>query len=143
MSIIEKSDFLFLMKNSDKITEDIYTPKKINDKIVLINGFKIQIPNLIYSSATSDNVIAGWKLLYKILPLKLYSGVFFLKSVTDHITYIRTRGKIQLKILGDELEPELLELLRLCYWTYECSIIETNNTFEYKLRDKEWIRSKR
>jgi hypothetical protein len=125
------------MNNPNKITEDMYIPKKINDEIVLINGFKLQVRNLIYPSAASENVIAGWELLNKIIPLKLYSGIFFLKSVTDHTTYIRTEGKIQLKILGDELEPELLELLRLCYWAYECSIIETNNTFEYKLKEIE------
>jgi hypothetical protein len=104
--MIDKSNFLFLMNNPNKITDDMYIPKEINNEIVLINGFKLKVRNLIYPSATAENIIAGWELLNKIIPLKVYSGIFFLKSVTDHLTYIKTGGNSQLKILGEEVSRQ-------------------------------------
>jgi hypothetical protein len=84
----------------------------------------------IYPNATPDEVIKGWNMFNKDMGRDVINRLFqpfFYHAVIDANLFPVYELRNQ--------EPEMIELLRLSYWYYRCSMIAKNNTFPFKRKE--------
>jgi hypothetical protein len=98
-------------------------PQKAGSHFIALGGWKFNISSTVYANAKPEDVVDGWNMLNNDFPSEILTRLiqpFFVRAVLD-AKYLRAGLKYQ--------EPELVELLRFCYWYFKCSIRARNNTF--------------
>lgn len=99
-----------------------YTPQNCGNDFVILGGFNIS--STIHANGTADDVIKGWNMFDKDMGrdvIKRLFQPFFYHAVSNAklLPVHKLRNK----------EPYLIELLRLSYWYYKCSLMQVDNTF--------------
>ena len=95
-----------------------------------LNGWKFNVHSTIYSGASASEIVEGQQLLDSHAPnlINKLLEIFFLKSVSEFQRFRPTSS------IGRfcEIEPESLDLLRLCYWFKKCVQIQNSNFLQFK-----------
>jgi|GEM_PF-1551452 hypothetical protein len=110
------------------------SPLVADSKFISFTAWKIDVTGTIYSHATAIEVMDGWKfLINENVPLDIYTKAFYVNSLYPiHNTKENIQANEETDI-SNILEPETLELLRLCYWINRCKqIITDKKSFENK-----------
>ena len=55
------------------------------------------------------------------IPVEIYSLIFFIRSADDYLRVKKVNGELIWLTYEAGFEPDIVELLRLCYWYYKCS----------------------
>src|SRR5690242_5121342 len=98
-------------------------PQKVDSDFSAFGGWKFNVSSTIYANTKPEDVIDGWNMLNNDFPADILIRLiqpFFIRAVLD-----AKNSRAGLKYQ----EPELIELLRFCYWYFKCSIKARNNTF--------------
>jgi hypothetical protein len=108
----------------------------IDERVISIIGLEFDVSVCIYSSANSSDVKSGFNFLMNSnIHLDTYLNVFLIKSIDDAFNQERTKAKEYHDTMIDiTSEPEVLELLRLCYWINRCKAI-IGNSFNNKFKE--------
>jgi hypothetical protein len=107
-------------------------PKCLNDKVISVGGWKIDVQSTIHANATCDDVINGYNELEEKLNLNIKRLFlpFFVFDITN----------FDLDIDGQKLkayeEPMIVMFLRLCYWYHKCNIRSGLGKKNKEIRDK-------
>jgi hypothetical protein len=118
------------LKNEEK------NPRRINDELVELGGFQINVKSCIYSTASVNDILNGWKLLENSLQsdkLDRLFSLFFVRDIQEMNNYYYSN-----LLQGNEYckfpiyEPSITILLRLSYWYNVCNKIVG---FEKKKKD--------
>jgi hypothetical protein len=101
-----------------------------NSNIIKMNGWEFDVRSTVHIGANSNDVLDGLDLLNKHAPTLFESlvEIFFFKSLNDYNKF--KPSKLITRFC--ELEPDMTELLRLCYWYYKCYTVNPSNFFKYK-----------
>jgi hypothetical protein len=102
----------------------------LENNYVYFNGWRFNTHSTIYPSANATEIVEGQKLLDNHAPslFNRLHEIFFLQSVSEFRKF-RPSNSIH-KFC--EIEPEMLDLLRLCYWYYKCHQIPQSNFLQFK-----------
>lgn len=117
-----------------KLLTDLLALTIRNQRSISIIGWEFNTSCTIYCDATASEVVSGWKFLRaNDIPLDMYVKAFLIKSVDDLL------NPEQPKEFGDWMidiksEPEVLELLRLCFWINKCRLLNYKS-FEKKFSE--------
>jgi hypothetical protein len=143
--LIDKSPLVSLKELVDKDDQNGYTqllqrqvsPLKKDDTTVSFTAWNFNVPGTINSEGKSNDVIHGWEfLLNRNLPLISYTKAFYTTSLFTWLLH-DPENNLDVNedtVINNILEPESLELLRLCFWIYKCSqTIQDKASFESKL----------
>ena len=134
-------DFINRTKDNSSSTSNLAQELKdlrvfeiINERLILIIGWDFDVSVCIYNSATSKEVKSGFDFLVDSnIPLNTYLNAFLIKSIDD--AFNPKSAKEYHDIMIDiKSEPEVLELLRLCYWINRCKPT-INNSFNKKFNE--------
>jgi hypothetical protein len=108
----------------------------IDEHVISIIGWEFNVSVCIYSSATSSEVKSGLDFLSSNgINIKTYLNAFLIKSLDDAFNQERTKTKEYNGTMIDiTSEPEVLELLRLCYWMNRCKT-RIGNSFNNKFNE--------
>jgi hypothetical protein len=108
----------------------------INERMISMIGWEFDVTVWIYSSANSSEVKSGFDFLMNSnIHLETYLNAFLIKSIDDAFNQERTKAKEYHDTTIDiTSEPEVLELLRLCYWINRCKNI-IGNSFNNKFNE--------
>ena len=115
-SIINNQKFLSIINQPENgnICLDEYdkVPHRTdNNDIVALGGWEFNITKIIYPTATIQEIFDGWnELIEEKIPMDLLFLSLFIRAVFDN-----DKSEII-----NEQEPELVALLRLCYWYHKC-----------------------
>jgi hypothetical protein len=91
-------------------------PKRIDDEVVIIGGWKIDVKSTVDKHATSDDIVKGYdKLSTK---LRLNAQRSFVPFISADISDYDPRKEVQKS--RAVYEPLVVMFLRLCYWYYKC-----------------------
>jgi hypothetical protein len=110
--------------------ETYLPPKAINDDIVSIGGWRINIQSTIHADAKAFEVINAFneiKTKLKLSPSRLFLPFFLMD--------IRNFFQVDEKLNAPQ-EPLVVVFLRLCYWYYRCSIKYNLEKKNKEIRDK-------
>jgi hypothetical protein len=115
----------------------------INERMISIIGWEFDVTVWIYPSANSSGVKSGFDfLLNSDIHLRTYLNAFLIKSIDDAFNQGRAKAKeYQDTIIDTISEPEVLELLRLCYWINRCMTTihrSFNNKFDEVKNSLNW-----
>ena len=123
----------FINQSNDSITlEGInHVPQAVNNKtnILTFGVWEFDITRIIHPTATINDIFAGWNtLVAERIPMDLLFLSLFVKDVTDILTDTKKSKIIKEKIFRKE--PEIVVLLRLCYWYHKA--LQINETMQYE-----------
>lgn len=111
--------------------EPDFRPKRIDDTQIKLCGWTFNIQSVVCANATSNAILEGWQMINTEIPNvmdRLIQPLFY-KSVREvrilHLWQFST------------IEPSIIELLRLSYWYYKCSNLNSDNTFQLKKEEIE------
>ena len=142
--IIDKSPLAELIRliSEDKSNEYIVLlttfqrPKVEDEKFVSLGGWRFNAEGMTYEAATPNNILGGWDILLKNnIPLNLYTNALCISSI---FTWLNHNSANNLEIdketdINNLIEPEISELLRMCYWIFKCNESMEKGNFESKL----------
>jgi hypothetical protein len=113
--------------------KDLCVFEFIDEQVISIIGWEFDVSVCIYYSANSNDVKSGFDFVMNSnIHLDTYVNAFLIKSIDDAFNQERTRAKEYHDTMIDiTYEPEVLELLRLCYWINRCKFI-IGNSFNNK-----------
>jgi hypothetical protein len=99
----------------------------------MTNGWKFNVDSTIYSGASASEIVEGQQLLDSHAPnlISKLLEIFFLKTVSEFQRFRPTNSIHRFC----EIEPESLDLLRLCYWYKKCLQIQNSNFLQFKSSD--------
>lgn len=114
--------------NNSKFVRDIknivssdryYNPIKINDKIVEIIGWEINVESTIYEAATSESLISNYQITRDNLgfPIQEFARPFIFLHAIQNGKYKDDEESIGRHLM----EPFIVLYLRFCYWYGECT----------------------
>ena len=142
--LIDKSPLIALKELIDKDDQNGYTcllqgqvsPTIQNGKTISFTAWNFNVPGTIHSGANPNDIINGWDLLVnQNIPLVSYAKAFYTNSLFSWIFHV-SKDNIEVDgdiVINNILEPESLELLRLCFWIIKCKqIIADKDSFETK-----------
>lgn len=110
--------------NSIALDDSDEIPQETHNDIVAIGGWEFKISKMIYPTATIKEILDGWmKLTEEGIPTDMLFLTLFFRTIFDN--------NCNTKEIKEE--PELIELLRLCFWYSRCHCINSQNTFVYKV----------
>ncbi len=115
----EKSD-----KNELLTSNDILQPKKVDDNYLTFCKCHFNVKSLIYEKATPEDVLSGWISANEELKLGRLAKLFLRDSLYN--LYLTKHF---------HNEPDLILVLRLAYWFYRCSRLNSNDSFKYKITE--------
>lgn len=97
---------------------------------VYLNGWRFNVHSTIYPGASATEIVEGQKLLDNHAPslFNRLHEIYFLQSVSEFRKF-RPSNFIHRFC---EIEPKMLDLLRLCYWYYKCLRIPNSNFLQFK-----------
>lgn len=108
------------LDNYDEIPQDTH------DNIVAFGGWEFKISKLVYPNATAKKILDGWaKLTQDGIPTDMLFLTLFIRTMFDNTCNTEAIKE----------EPELIELLRLCYWYQICYGIDSQNTLVHKVQE--------
>lgn len=114
--------------------EDLLILEIKNERSISILGWEFDVQIAIYSSATSSEVKSGFDFMVDSnIPLDTYLNAFLIKAIDDNLNPEEPK-QYQEMIIDIKSEPELLELLRLCYWINKCKMA-ISNSFNNKFNE--------
>jgi len=122
----------FIHKTKEIVNSDrYYSPYIINDKIVEISGWKINITATIDATTTSESLINNYKITKDKIgfPIQELARPFVLL----HAVQIYKNDDIEKNLL---FEPYIILYLRFCYWYGECSKYCNMELKNKEIRDK-------
>jgi hypothetical protein len=112
-----------LRNNNSALEEYDETPHDTANNIVALGGWQFKISKTIYPLATINEILDGWnELIDDGIPVDLLFLTLFVRTILDDTCNTEAL----------EEEPELVELVRLCYWYKKCSIINSQSMFFHK-----------
>jgi hypothetical protein len=132
--IMDNQKFLWIISRQEKgieLTEYDITPQdvtmevNVGEEVIMLGGWKFNVSRVIYTYATINDIVEGWKeLLHENIPVDILFLSLFVRTVleTDNA---ESMGR----------EPELLVLLKLCYWYHRCLKMDSANNFQYKVNE--------
>lgn len=130
--IWDNTDFENIISNQLSDPSNYLPVKPVNNQVVSIGGWRIDIQSVIHSTASSEDVISGYNILGKRLNLDIKR--IFLPFFTFDITNFTPDIKRQ-KAKAVE-EPMIAMFLRLCYWYHKCDHKSTLQKKKKEIRDK-------
>jgi hypothetical protein len=114
-------------------TDSYLHVRQINNEVVTVGGWRIDVQSTINWNATSEDVIDGYNKLSTKLGLNVNRS--FLPFFTADIWNYRSEEEAQKARAYDE--PMVLMFLRLCYWYHKCDIISASLKEKHKeIRNK-------
>ena len=124
---LNKADEDELLTNNDMLQ-----PKKKNENYVTFCKCDFNIRVLIYERATSDEILSSWLASNKGLKL-------------DRVVTLSLRDSLYNLYLTKYLheEPDTVLVLRLVYWYYRCSLLQSQDSLKYKTTEVKRKLSKR
>ncbi|MGB8936075.1 MAG: hypothetical protein WCC17_13315 [Candidatus Nitrosopolaris sp.] len=132
--IMDNQKFLWMIGRQEKgieLTEYDMTPQdvtmevNVGEEVIILGGWKFNVSRVIYTYATINDIVEGWKeLLHENIPVDILFLSLFVRTIleTDNP---KSMGR----------EPELVVLLKLCYWYYRCLKMDSDNNFQYKVNE--------
>jgi hypothetical protein len=143
--LIDKSPLMALKELISKDDRDGYnrflleslSPTIRNDKTISFTLWNLNVPGTIYFQANPNDIINGWRLLVdQNLPLKIYAKAFQVTSLLTPWLFYNPKDNVDVDddtVINNILEPESLEILRLCYWINRCKqTTKQKDSFETK-----------
>ena len=122
----------------DSLLKRSLSPTLIDGKYISLAGWNFDTVRTIYLDAKPSTVIEGWQLLHdKQVPIDVYTEALLITSLYAWLSH-NSKNNIKVdkeKDISNVLEPEILELLRLCYWINKCKRINEKEIFEVKFKD--------
>lgn len=94
---------------------------RIDDDLLSLNKITFNVKSTIYENSKSIDIINAWNYCKKVLPIEKFLTIF----LTEYILKVKKRP------IAD-YEPDIIELVRLVYWIYECSRFEN---FDSKMEE--------
>ena len=94
---------------------------RIDDDLINLNKIIFNVKSTIYKNSKSTDIITGWNYCKNLLPIEKFLPVF----LTEYIFKVKKRPIV-------DYEPDIIELVRLTYWIYQCSKFEN---FNYKMKE--------
>jgi hypothetical protein len=144
--LIDKSPFMTLKELINKDDREGYnqflleslSPTIRNDKTISFTLWNLNVPGTIYSQANPSDIINGWRFLIdQNLPLRIYAKAFQVTSLLTLWLFYNPKDNVDVEedtVINNILEPESLEILRLCYWINRCKqATKDRDSFETKL----------
>jgi hypothetical protein len=123
-----------------------HLPRTVNNKAntLAFGGWEFDIRRTVYPTANIEQIFDGWNSLVAVkIPMDLLFLSLFLKELFCNNT-ITTEHNSKCNILDQKKiskeEPELVALLRLCYWYHRCLQINDrmqDNYFNFNDKLKE------
>ena len=116
--IIDNQNFLSMTCSPEDIALSEYdlTPQDCTmeigsgEEVIMLGGWKFNVSRVIYANATVNDILDGWNnLLHENIPVDILFLCLFIRTIFD-------RDKPE--SLGQQ--PELVALLKLCYWYHRC-----------------------
>ena len=103
-------------KSDHHLDGKVMLPQQVptNPNIIKMNGWEFDVRSTIHIVASSNDVLEGVNLLNKHAPTLFESlvEIFFFKSLNDYNKFTPSKSITRFC----EREPDMTELLRLCYW---------------------------
>lgn len=96
--------------------------KKINDKVVSIQGCNIDVSTVIYHDCTSDKIISSWNYVMSDgNPINNLAQLFFFNTLFKKLI-IKEPGisNVDKEIQVSNKFPDTIILLSLCFWIQRC-----------------------
>ena len=122
-NVMDPGEFQALLSNPETISRTDLVPVYTPENFLKLGGWKLNVTKTIFEDAKAGEVLIAWEMLSDLLPMDLYSFVFFLRTAYENV---------KLGLTYEEgFETDLLELLRLAHWYYKCSKVQ-NIDFKYK-----------
>jgi hypothetical protein len=122
LGMIYRPDNGILLTEYDMTPQDVTREVNFGEEVIMLGGWKFNVSRVIYTYATINEILEGWKdLLHEKIPVDILFLSLFIITILD-------RDKSE--SIGKE--PELVVLLKLCYWYHKCVIMDSNNNFQYK-----------
>ncbi len=105
-------------------------PRMVEDYFVEMNGWKFNVSSTIQANAKGDAVLEGLKKLNEHAPsmFGILLEISFYKALKEFREFQPSESISRFC----ETEPEMLDLLRLCYWYHKCSQIHPDNFSRFK-----------
>lgn len=119
---MDPGEFQALLSNPETISITDLVPVYTPENFLKLGGWKLNVTKTIFENAKTGEVLIGWEMLSDLLPMDLYSFVFFLGTAYENVKLGLT--------YKEGFETDLLELLRI-HWYYKCSKVQ-NIDFKYK-----------
>jgi hypothetical protein len=95
------------------------------EEVIMLGGWKFNVSRMIYANATVNEILEGWNnLLRENIPVDILFLCLLIRTVFD-------RDKPESK--GQQ--PELVALLKLCYWYDRCLKMHSNIAFHNKIAE--------
>ncbi|MFY9795686.1 MAG: hypothetical protein WAJ93_08355 [Candidatus Nitrosopolaris sp.] len=131
--IIDNQNFLSMTCSPEDIALSEYdlTPQDCTmeigsgEEVIMLGGWKFNVSRVIYANATVNDILDGWNnLLHENIPVDILFLCLFIRTIFD-------RDKPE--SLGQQ--PELVALLKLCYWYHRCIKMRSNIAFNNKIAE--------
>jgi hypothetical protein len=108
-------------------------PRIAGDYYVKLNGWKFNVSSTIHSNARVDDVLEGLKILNEHTQnmFGILIEISFYKALNEFRKFQPSKSISRFY----EIEPEMLDLLRLCYWYHKCLQIDPDSFFRFKSRE--------
>jgi hypothetical protein len=114
------------------------TLEAIDENWIALTGWQFYVSRAIYKEAKPSDVLDGWNLLQnEKLPVDIFTQAFY---VTSLYTWLSHNSNKNVKVdpdthISNLLVPELLELLKLCYWVNRCRNTLDSKSFLIKFNE--------
>lgn len=119
-TIWDNTEFEYIINNNLLNQPRSYLPvKSIDDEVVSIGGWKINVKSTIDRNATSSQIVEGYNTLSTKLNLNVQGSFlpFFAGDIWDY------DPKEEVQKTRAVYEPLVVIFLRLCYWYHKCYTI--------------------
>jgi hypothetical protein len=130
--IMDNQRFLWMIRTQEKgillteydmMPQDVTGEVNVGEEVIMLGGWKFNVSRMIYRYATINEILEGWNhLLHEKIPVDILFLSLFIRTILDRDNP-ESIGK----------EPELIVVLKLCYWYHKCLQMNSNNNFEYKI----------
>ena len=135
------SNIFEIIQNNNKRELDIFLkkisfPKIEDEKFISFIDCKFNIVLLIYPEAKSNEIISGFDILNKYIPIDIYTSALFFQTFDTLLNQYRNKIEVANDMIVDNLiEPEIIELLRLSYWINKCENTMDKQNVQKKLKE--------
>ena len=123
------SDIYELIQNNNIIElrtllKELSLPKIEDDNYISFMGCKFNVMLLIYPESKPNEIISGFHILNQYLPIETCTNSLFVRTLGSLLNQYRNKIEIPNDMIVDNLiEPEIMEILRFCYWVDKCNNI--------------------
>lgn len=138
----ELKGYIHLASSNEKtamnqLVTKMLKPRIEDNKHISLMGWKFNVTSTIYHKAFANEVNSGFQYLSaRGFAVDIYVKVLFIRSI-HNMMLLESNTKTEVDkdtIIDHVLEPEILELLRLCYWIEKCRN-DLSDSFEIKFKE--------